>query len=310
VQFNPSWAGTGIVYPWLQTQYGSIFTGGSVRQRSIISNLNATYCIFAQQAYNFQSGSCISAIPNIAFKTPQPNTYNPTDFSYRSILGRIDVTGLTATARTINGINYNKFGNIVVPSGEQTWSSEYVLDNKVYHIIGGNLTLASGFKINNGSGLQKGNGTVIIDGDLIINGDFAYSDIIPTDLKQLASVAWVVKGDVIVDGAVTKTVGAFLVLGDPNATCLYDDGAAGSPCSGAIDYPKYKQTHYGIFFSGASSNPLTISGLIVAKAGDFSRTYTNPTRGSEKIIYDGRLIANPPPGLKGLIEAMPLIRDF
>ena len=75
-------------------------------------------------------------------------------------------------------------------------------------------------------------------------------------------------------------------------------------------YPKFSRTGHGIFFSGSSESPLTVVGLVIARAFGWERSYSNIKQGSERIIYDGRLIANPPPGLKGFAEGLPVIRDF
>lgn len=305
VQFNALGGESGVVYPWLQTLYGAVFSRNKIRQKTVISGVNATYCIFAKDVYNFKSGSCGQNISTIDIKFPQQNQ---ADQSYKNVLGRLDLLGLSSKTKLSNSVYYNKYNNPIVElAGNQIWNESSIFNNKVY-LINGNLTLASGFAVNNAGAGEQGNGLVIINGDLIINSDFDYnnSNIFGLDLKQLASVAWVVKGDVLVAPEVRRIVGAFLVLGASD-NCLYADG---SPCSTPVNYPKYLRNQYGVFFSGESDSPLTVSGLIIAKAFEFSRTYSDIKQGSERIIYDGRLIANPPPGLKSFLESLPVIRDF
>lgn len=301
VQYNALGGESGIVYPWVQTLYGPIFSGNAVRQKSVVSGSNATYCIFAKDVYNFKSSNCA----NQKFSNVNINFPQEANGSYKNILGRLDLAGLTSVDRRLNGVDYNKYGNIL----DKSWPNTSVtLNNKVY-VIDGDLIINSPLMINNASLAQRGNGIVIINGDLLINSDVVYQQSINlTDLKQLASVAWIVKGDVIIDPAVKQISGAFLVLGQENTNCYYENGAS---CSDPNDYPRYQKTGYGIFFSGASNNnPLTVYGLLMAKAFDLRRLYSSITQGSEKVIYDGRLLANPPPGLKSLIEGLPLIRDF
>jgi|GEM_PF-1060444 len=306
IQFNPPFGGGGIVYPWLQTQYGSVFSGNAIRQKTAVSGVNASYCIFAKNIFNFNSNNCqvgglpLNLISDVSIPFPQSGDSGQT---YKNALGKLDVYGLSTSVKTLNGKNYNKYGNVIV-SGAPDFTNP--LNNQVY-VVNGTLTLSGG-TIPNGAG-QRGNGVVIVNGDLVIMGDINYdtNPVSGSDLKRLASIAWIVKGDVIIAGGVQKVVGAFLVLGQDGASCLHLDD---TPCSSSVEYPKFKQTGYGVFFSGAYVNPLTVYGLVVAKAFDLERSYARALQGSENFIYDGRLIANPPPGLKAFLEAMPVIRDF
>ncbi len=287
----------GIVFPWLETQYGSLYSTKKVTQKAAVTGNNATYCILAESINsNIKSLSCESpSINNINISYP-----GETKQVYRNALGKIDVKGLLTTTTTAS---INKYGNKV----EIFKNDSLILpwNNKVYYVKG--LIVGSNLTILNGTGDIKGNGTIIVDGDLVINANIRYQNSAVTDIKNLASVAWIVLGDVIVGPNVTTTAGAFIVLGRGGA-CQYENETSCS--SNAIDYPKYKNNGYGIFFSGSSSNSLTVLGMIAAKSFDFRRSYADLTQGAERIIYDGRLIANPPPGLKGFAEGLPIIRDF
>lgn len=301
VQYNQ---GSGLVYPWLQTLYGTVYSRNNIKQKSIVGGVNATYCIFAQGVKNFTSGSnCQSSqnIVNFPIKTA--------DNAYQNALGRLDLAGLSTITKTAGGKSYNKYGQEVkITNSNAQWTAQRVLNNAVY-VINGDLTLSSNFGLQDAIPAERGNGTVIVNGNLKINNDFAYSANSPglKDLKQLASVAWIVKGDAIVDPNVKNAVGAFIVLGKDGTACQYEDGTA---CDGVIEYPTYKQNGYGTLFSGDSAIPLTVAGLAFAKAFDFGRTYSSLKQGSETIVYDGRLVANPPPGLKSFLDSLPVIRDF
>lgn len=292
IHLNADYGSAGILYPWLETNYGSIYGKNDIRQKGSLGKQNATYCIFADTISGVNSGNC--SIQGVDLNFPISSSTNV----YRNALGKIDVKGLE-TAVTCKGQTcYNKYGNELVTTTNALLSGEVSLDNKVYKSIG-DLQIGSGLKFNNGIG--HGNGTIIVNGNLIINNDFQYSSASGLiDLKKLASVAWIVKGDVVVASGVTNMVGAFIILGKDKVICQHDNSY----------YPKYSPNRCGVFFSSFSENPLTVYGVIVAKAFDFRRTYANPSQGSERIIYDGRIIANPPPGFKGFVEGLPVMKDF
>jgi hypothetical protein len=53
--------------------------------------------------------------------------------------------------------------------------------------------------------------------------------------------------------------------------------------------------------------PLSVSGLFVAGTGyNFDRKYTKNLAPAEQILYDGRVVANTPPGLSDFITALPI----
>jgi len=53
--------------------------------------------------------------------------------------------------------------------------------------------------------------------------------------------------------------------------------------------------------------PLSVSGLFVAEAGyNFDRKYTKNLAPAEQILYDGRVVANTPPGLADFTQALPV----
>ena len=294
VEFNGA---AEIVYPWLQTQFGSVYGSNYIRQR-FEKGRNATYCIFAKDVYSFTTVNC--QIPyfsdvSIAFPTEQNGVY-------KNALGQIDLVGLTTEYKKIGNVRYNKYDQVLNISANATWNDNKILNNGVY-VINGDLVIGSGFNIANAAGNQRGNGLVVVNGNLNINSNFGYDSGLPDDLKKLGSVAWVIKGDVIVDPAVTNIAGAFMLLGKDGVSVCQRSG-------GSDDYPQYAANGCGVFFSNQSKNKLEVLGLIIARAFDFRRTYSKLSQGSERIIYDGRLIANPPPGLKALAENLPVIRDY
>ncbi|MFA5029187.1 MAG: hypothetical protein WC518_00355 [Patescibacteria group bacterium] len=299
VHFNTG-RGAFIVYPWLETLYGAIYSSNEVRQRAGLIDNNATYCIFAKDVIRVSSARCEERVisdVNINFPSLEAET------NYRNALGKIDYTGLV-TPVVVEG-KTNKYGNEIIKIGDGWLGPQgNVLDDKVYYREGDLTIGSSGLVFNNApeDSQQKGNGIIVIDGDLRVNGDVSYNGQLTDDLRQLSSVAWLVRGDVIINGDVKRLAGAFIIMGKGN-DC--EELAGSQP-----DYPHYRQNSCGVFFSGESDKSLTSLGLIISRAFDFRRTFASRKQGAERIIYDGRLIANPPPGLEGFVEKLPVIRDF
>lgn len=312
VHFNPQQGGSIIVFPWLETQFGSIYTAKKLRQRAGGEQANATYCILAEDiTSNIKTENCENIAKNKKGLVTDVKTGLLTGIEiYRNALGKIDFKGLTAVIKEIDGAKYNKYGYEVVNNLQPQLDSpvNWILNNSVY-VRDGDYTINAELSFGNGDSAQAGSGLIIINGDLYINANIVYTNggaPLPGNLKQLASAAWLVKGDVIVAPTVENIAGAFIILGR--------DGVSSCEISGyfdeAQDFPQYQKNGCGVFFSGESAQPLTVFGLIMARAFDFRRTFAELTQGAERIIYDGRLIANPPPGLKGFVEKLPVIRDF
>lgn len=52
--------------------------------------------------------------------------------------------------------------------------------------------------------------------------------------------------------------------------------------------------------------PLQVSGLFLATGYNFDREYTKNLAAAEQIVYDGRVVANTPPGLTDFVKALPV----
>ncbi|MEK7212691.1 MAG: hypothetical protein AAB686_03360, partial [Patescibacteria group bacterium] len=65
VHFNPLQGGGFIVYPWLETKYGAIYTPTDVKQRAQSVGVNATYCIFANSVWHINSKNCLDVVKNV-----------------------------------------------------------------------------------------------------------------------------------------------------------------------------------------------------------------------------------------------------
>ncbi|MEI6287994.1 MAG: hypothetical protein WCP18_00200 [bacterium] len=309
VHFNGE---VGIVNPWLETKYGSIYSSSTVGQKASNLSYNATYCIFANNLQNINVinvANCTEgnvADSNLGFPSSPVSTGQ-----YQNVLGKIDVKGLMTTVKG----SYNKYGQEVVMLEDPNALPD-VLDNKIYVVssTGHDLSLSNPKTFKNGTETERGNGLVIVKGNLFIGNDISYESNSPSDLKQLASVGWLVLGDVVVSPTVKNIVGAFVLLGGKKTDGNQID--CNKDIKFADNFPKYKQNGCGAFFSfnpeykDTTNFPLNVYGLIVSHAFDLRRTYTSLSQGSESIIYDGRLSVNPPPGMTGFVEALPVIRDF
>ena len=117
--------------------------------------------------------------------------------------------------------------------------------------------------------------TVIVEGDLTIRANVVYSRALTQKLHELPSLGFLVKGDILIDEGVSELVGAYVALGES-----------------------------GRFVTGSGGTHLTVSGLIMGRHLSFQRTASG-TAGSEEVIADGRLLANPPPGFTDLIKGLP-----
>jgi len=167
---------------------------------------------------------------------------------------------------------------------------EQVLNNAVYYydsdLILNDLGVDDFITFNNGdfSGFEPvfGNGTIIVNGDLTINRDIYYQIVDNIEnYQELASVAWIVLGDIIINPEVNSLVGAFFALGN-------ETGSEGS------------------FKTGSSTTDfLAVNGLVMAKNFSFGRTFLNGWQPAEKFVYDPKLVLNPPPGLQETTSVLP-----
>jgi len=128
-----------------------------------------------------------------------------------------------------------------------------------------------------------------------------------TKFRNLASVAWIIKGDLKIAPEVKELAGNFIVIGN------------GSICSADPEVSSPADAGCGQIFSCGSltecDGRLTVLGLMMARKFYFKRDLTEAEKkeaviqGSELIIYDGRLLANTPPGLGDFAQALPIWRS-
>lgn len=313
VQFNPTlYGGIGILQAWLATRYGDIFVGGNIEKTGALPSspegFNATYVIQANGTIAFTSEAGYIQ-PNYPSALPLPTQGN----QYINVLGRLDFNTMTqvGTHRYGETISVNAVTNDLDDYLSNTLLGK--LGGKIYYYQGdAEIDSAVTFKPDSAA-TANGSGTIIVDGDLTISAPVLYdTNLSIGSLANLPSVAWLVRGNVNIDpglgnaqgtAANPNLVGAFIVVG-------YEGGSGNAVgCSGKPpDDPSI--VGGGILSTGAATDKyLVVNGLMMAKCFNFERTIQIADVGSEHVVYDGRLIANPPPGLRDLTAVLPVIRE-
>jgi hypothetical protein len=320
--YNLSWFQERYSDIYSQGNIGSIFTGKAPGYATAeVGRCNATYLIqangsitnFCSSGYKEKVGpadtASTTAVPKELWRAsdmsargfgyigfPQKNEVSGT---YTNVFGTIDYQGLITIVNPIN-LKKNKY-NIVVDKTINNLNKFIYrtappvnlgnsLDGKIYFSNTYNINFPLQF--NNQTGTNNGSGLIVIDGDLNINSDMDYgyanglSTAVPLDnIKNLASAGFIVKGDVTIAPTVKHIVGNYFIDGTVTV-----QGKA----------------------SGRNDDQLQVSGLIIARQFKFQRqfkgTIDNP-QPAEVIIYDGRLLANTPPGFQDLASLLPLIRE-
>lgn len=272
-----------IAVPWLETKYGSIYGRGNVGSGNTYvppqGRYNASYCILAGGSivnFSSESGCLESAYSDLGF----PSSTN----KYRTILGVIDFAEIIAGAQVINSQDVD--ANL--PNTADGGAYYFSVEGQDSFTIDAPLTFFNARNLN-----SSGAGTVVINGDLHINSNMFYeSNPVSGKIENLASLAWIVKGDVIVDPGVGNIVGNFIVLGKDGIVC--------------------PQAGCGKFRSGndlGNARQLAVKGLIMAKQIDFERYFKANGEPAEQIIYDGRVMVNTPPGLEDVAKGLPVWRE-
>ncbi len=248
-----------LVKPFLETMSGQIYSGGQLQAGEAPPVYNATFCLQSNGTItNFTSANGCTLAGSPAYQPPTK------DKNYVGSLGAIDVNGI------LNG----KYGTLAGGSAPPDQ-----LAGKIYYFPSG-LSINAPITFQNSSGVARANGLVVVKGTLNINADLDYQDRNESDLKNLASVGWLVLkaddgtgGKINIAPSVGKVVGAFYA-------------------EDTID-------------TGNGTSPLMATGAFVARNFAFSRQYASRTAGSERVTFDARLVLNPPPGLSDAGRSLP-----
>ncbi|HBY74154.1 MAG TPA: hypothetical protein DEG44_05730 [Candidatus Kerfeldbacteria bacterium] len=279
IKFDLDTSGT-VAAAWLRTTQADVYSqqGFNLNTNAPVGEYSATYLII--------SAGDVTTITN--FDTQLGTTITgedlggvPTDNSaqvYRGALGSLYVNELIDQA---DHVDTDGTCDDSLFTGQTN-----PLEGEVFY-CDGDLTLSNNLTSYNGTGSDLGNGTVIVTGDLVIEDNLNYyNTTIDQHINNLASIAWIVQGSVYIDPIVTEVVGAFIVLGDSDATTTGD-------CH---------------FATGDSTLPLEVNGLVMACAFDLERQSLGSTpdpEPGEDFRYDGRVFANPPPGLEDFASLIP-----
>lgn len=292
---------TGPTTGYISTEQGNVYgqsgisnPGGTLSP----SQYNATYLLLSSNS---------SAIANFNSELLGDGNFTATDWgeinlpdetnNYTSELGSLDLTKLT----TVYAAGRNVYNNTVnTLSDMSSFAGDEFLDGEVY-VIGatcctGSYTINDTVTFTNGTALPStgsnfdGSGVIVVNGDLTINANLYYNNTALLDIQNLASVAWIVRGDLTIGENVAQLVGSFFVLGD---TAIGDG------------------LHDGTFTTlETNAQQLSVYGMVMARAFSLNRSYGG-TSGSDEpaevFYYDGRILAHTPPGLREYASLLPLI---
>lgn len=289
---------SGPVTAYVSTEQGDVYVGGGIENPAGTlspSQYNATYLILSsnnETVVNFNSELLgegnFTQTDYEALELPQEAN------NYTTSLGSLKIDALTTP---VDGTRNTYGDEVVALASLSSLSGNVFLDGAVYVIDNGaaghqSYTLSDAVTFMNGtsalpSGDFDGSGVIVVNGDLVIDAQSFYSATQLFDITNLASVAWIVRGDVIVSPQVANIVGAFIVVGD-------------EVVDGAND---------GAFITQPSSeSSLLLSGLVMARSFQLQRTYQgvpNVDQPAELLYYDGRTVLNPPPGLRDFTSTLP-----
>lgn len=273
--------------PFLQTRAGDVYAGGGLNltNPAPVSTTNATYLILSNGSItNFTTQGLVNEggqSPDFVDEATIIAGLAKTGQTYSSPLGKIYLDALTEK----NNLGKNIYGNAVETIGP-AFSGDVTLDGRVL-VSDGDLNIDAPLNFKNGSNATvDGSGVILVKGNLTLNANAFYeatNNGSLNHLRNLASVVWLVEGNILIKGNVTGADGAFIALKGENGTT-------------------------GNITIEASNEKLVTKGLMMAKSFSFGRTYAASGEPSELIVYDGRLIANPPTGLQNFSFALPDIR--
>jgi len=282
LQFASSFNASAVHPPYLQTVGGDVYGGGGVGalNQGVVpeGQFNATYRIESNGSIvHFSSACSAPGKCNTSDSWTDDSsllTLPKKENNYRGELGALDLRGLFA----------GQYGKV-----EKITSSGFGLENplngKVYYSNGDLHISYQSFK--NGTSKINGAGTIVVKGDLYVEENIFYESMPVVIARNLASLGWIVlKKDNGVGGNIYIAANVENVVGN-----FYAEN----------------KIHTGTTGQAATEKGLRIDGLMVAQQFEFQRIFSDLEKGgpAELVVYDGRVIGNPPPGFTDITKALP-----
>lgn len=257
---------------WLRTKFGNVYAQQGISAISAPApQYNASYCLSASD------GSITGFASEVGCVTTSSRLHLPSSGTgYRGSLGAIDVVG----------IEQGRYGPVrIIADGSALPTA---LDGGVYlyDAQGGSLTLPEKMFENGIGSSSRGNGLLFVKGgDLVITGDLTYRvPSVQNYLRNLASFGVIVTAD-------AQGNGGRVMIAPAVHTVV-----------GAIFAERSIST-------GASTDPLTVYGLLASRALSLERTGGTSSTAAETVVFDGRAVANPPPGMQDIGKSLPTVKD-
>lgn len=279
--------------PQLKAESGDVYSQKTIKGKNI--NFNAAYLIHAGGQISNVSQENFSDYGDISFPSGNDEFIND--------LGKIDWAGLVYCG---GNPCINQYGYVV-----ETITNPNQIDNplagKIYYRNGDLRLNSNDIEFDNATVQKSGAGLILVDGDLIIEKNITYSNNPNiSDLKKMASVGWIIKGDLLIDASVQNLSGAFVALGADGVT----DCAMTQISADPLRYSTPE--HCGLVKTGSAVPAsddvrLIIKGLLFSRRLFFQRAVKSITADdyAEKVIYDYHTFLNPPPGMEDFIKGLP-----
>lgn len=256
---------------WLQTRFGNVYAQqGIAAIAAPAEQYNASYCL------SITDGSIVGFASENGCQAISTKLDLPSGSTgYRGTLGAIDIAG----------IEQGRYGAVIdIADGQGLLE---FLNGRVYRYVGSGPLKLPAKKFENGSGATgRGSGLLFVRGaDVEIQQNMSYvSTAVGGYLRNLASFGMIVLKDEFGNGGniriqpnVDRIVGAYFA-------------------EGAIQ-------------TGNSKTPLQVYGLLAARQLEFERTGGASSTASEIVTFDGRAVANPPPGMQDVGKSLPTTKD-
>ena len=283
---------------FFRTEQGALYAHGISGVAPPAGSFLATYCVFTEfdsfTPFNIRTRSCAlpadSSATILGFRLRQ---YNDT----LTLLAALSEEGLRARLQ-IAQLRPERPG-VVNLTGPPAADIHAILRNpsSSRYYYRGDLEINDDIQIPAG----RGGITILVEGNLSFGAGAKVSYVGGDEqIRDVTSLAWIV-----LDNPDTANNREGNVYIDPGV------GSADDPPDLAGAHLVGTFVASGVFHTGAGDNPLTIGGLIVAREFRLERTFrtsTGEARPAELIIYDGRALLNPPPGLADLIKTLPQLR--